>query len=513
METSSVIHELERSTLSRLSRGSVWYAIRDNFEKKEAFSCFQAVTVRDRLGSGENGGVPLWTELKSELGFACCTRSGREVPYAAHTRANTDLDKNCLAEQLGLSPQHTEWDIQLEDRAEEDTEAHRRQDSPYFGFVNPLNVEILFQLRREDINADSIHQVFDDSIFLDGGAPDTMTTNAGNRRRSLEIRSSDLVEVVKETFPHTSVGRIASPSEVWLTGGEHEKDYVWRFPPPYGPPIGILTGNSPESGLTLWNDIITLFRGAFQHTTDVSMPEVVVHSLPAMGISMELVKRKENVWGVMEPAIKNLLEAGCRLITVACNTTIYFADRIEKLCKPYGAEFVSIADACFPQITPSTSANSSVTREVGLVGIGPVVDLEGGLSGYARAFERLGIPVKTCDATRLGFLMKSIGVDPQLRMKAVKEFRNLMNRDFKDIDEVVLALTEVSLAYRQHRDTMKKGIKSTKNYIDPLWELTRFLVLKYIEKGFSGCRVCQITDEFNISSATRDRVYKIKEPF
>lgn len=495
-------------TETRLKACEFWWNKIDNYKGTPVRSCRHAITYRDRLGSGEHGGVPLWCELKSQLG-AVKTETGELLSFfAAHSRANTEFDIEAISRYFESNHKKITIDFLIdEDEMIESNES--QSDSLYFGLVNPVIVDKILEHKGFVIRPIDVVQLFDTSVTQPGGHPDTIITNLGIRTKGMEISPKDLIHCVMKIFPNTTVYRIAKPDHIWLgKGGKFVKDEWLRFPPPYGPKIGILTGNSPESGLALWQDILISYRKLYRNLTDVLMPEIVVHSLPEMGLSMELVEREEHVWEAINKAIVGLLEAGCKLITLACNTTIYFEEEIENLCRPYQAKFISIAEACIPAIKNALDATNSKTKGVGLVGIGPVIDMAGGYSGYKKHFLDNSIKVTPCSGEKLAYIMKNIGTDKDDIKSAIAKFRNMIQQQLPTVDVVVLSLTEISLVYRGHIDTMKKGQQSRKTFIDPLYELARYLVFLYLSFGFKISDVCQIPEIFNLDQKLIRHVYR-----
>lgn len=525
--------ELHAITTERLRASGVWHQVWPNSAGAEARGCRDAATVRNRLGSAEHGGVPLWAELKSEIGFVVRRSSGERLYYAAHTRGNTCVDRERIAAILGVEFADCDFQIRI-DKDLVDAEVAggvepegTKGDSSVFGLVNPLNIDVLFRLEGHDVDATDIHQLFDDSLRLEAGHPRTVTTNSGRRVEAFEIAPDDLIATVAHLFPRTSVGSFSYPDPVWLGKGEFRKDYWLRFPPPAGPKVGILTGNAPESGLALWSDFLARYRAFFQNTTDVLMPEVTVYSLPAMGLSMEIIRREDAVWAEIEKAVHELLAGGCRIITVACNTTIHFEPEIRALCREHGAEFVSIAEACLPEIRRGlrmTAADGGEKDLVGLVGIGPVIDLNGGYSGYARYFRDAGVRVKSCSAMHLAYVVKNVGVDSlrkterkrsgdgrkdahAKRKNVVTEFRKLIKQGLPGVRVIVLALTEASLAYREHLETAPAKHVDGRVYVDPVFELARLLVFTYLRRGYRDAAVCQIPADFELEEKLSEFVY------
>ena len=406
---------------NRLQRDGIWWRPSWNYEKKEVFSCRDAVKSRDRLGSGGNGGIPLWSELKSLVGLAIDQTKGTKVGFAAHTRANTRFDERRLLEALGIRAEDGRIQMVAPDKddaletlvddrkrgIEEQPKISRRE---WFGRVNPFNVDrVLADFTGEETKLEDITQLLDVSLELDGGVPNTIMSNLGNRTTAFEVHALDLISVVKQLSPASFVASIAEPCPVWLgLEGAHRKDYWLQFPPARGPKLGILTGNSPESGMTLWHDILETLRELYSYLPDSLMPEIHIRSVPEMGLSMELASREAEVRDVVLKGAVGLLDVGCTIITFACNTTIYYEPEIAELCKLRGARFVSIAEACMPAVRRALDQSKGAAR-VGLLGIGPVVDMGAGFSGYKRYLEAEGIPVIACPADRLAFAVKSKG--------------------------------------------------------------------------------------------------------
>lgn len=505
--------ELHVATTNRLKKSGIWYLLHENYRGQEAYSCRQAITVRNRLGSGEHGGIPLWAELKSEIGLARNNITLEEVPYAAHTRGNTVFDKEKIAGHFGWSLKETEFDLLSSERPEDNgsVDPILKSMSDLFGLINPLNADQVFRLVERESHVCSVRQLFDTCLTLHAGRPDTVLTNAGNRRHAFEVKPRELISAVSKEFPSTEIVDIATADPIWLGKGEKhpEKKKEWlRFPPPIGPKIGILTGNSPESGLTLWQDILNDYRSIYRNTADVLMPEVLIHSMPSMGLSMELVEREEIVWELMKKAVVELLKNDCKLVTVACNTTIYFEAQMKRLCTDYGANFVSIAEACLPSILYALNTTKSKEQGIGLIGIGPVVDLDGGYSGYAKYFKQSGIKITPSSGVRLAYQMKNVGINRQKTDKAISEFRNQIKREFTNVDVVVMALTEISLVYRNHIATLSKKRKPSKVFIDPLAELARYLVFLYLKDGLRNSKVCQIPESFDLETELKDVLFE-----
>lgn len=499
-----MIESLHTITVSRVEASGAWHVLRENKRKKngeamEARSCRQAVTVRDRLGSAETGGVPLWAELKSELGVAQCSETGAVRYYASHTRANTVTSRKRLAEALQMDPESCQFSNVFAEKVGDDIDA----DVDIFGLVNPLNVDEIFRILGLDVDIREIWQLVDDSVYWDAGYPNTLVTNCGRRDMALEMYSSGIFRSLSKYFPRTKRQSFSDFDPIWLgESGKFKKTHEWlNFPPPLAPKIGVLTGNSPESGITLVNEFLQSFRALFEaNATDVSMPEIQMHSTPSMGLTMELVQREERVWHLIEQDIIQLLEAGCKIVTIPCNTTIYFAPKIKELCSAYGAEFVSIADACLPGLEIASD------KQVGLVGISPVVNFDQGFSGYSDALTSAGFDAVPCDGTELAWDVKNLGDKITELNQPFQLFTRMVDRHFSDVNVVILALTEISLVYRDNRKGIRKRY-ADKVFIDPLLELSKFLLYRYVVKGVVNSRVCALPNDFPVDDTVRNLIF------
>ena len=496
--------DTEKVCSERINSSGVWWQISRNHKDTMAKGCRDAARKRDRLGSGENGGIPLWAELKSLIGVATDRTEDKRIFFAAHSRANTSFDNDLIIKALGLKVNFTH--IQTIFSSDSDTESNEVADTKLskqncYGKVNPFNIDQIFEeLLGKDISSELLYHIFDISLNLNGGSPDTIMSNLGNRKIAFEMHPKDLIKVVKTLSPKVIISHISNPCSIWLgLKGEPKRDYWVQFPPPAGPKIGIITGNGPESGITLWGDIIKTLRSKFYKLPDVLMPDIYVHSFPQMGLSMELIKREESVWGAMEKALIELLNVGCKIITLACNTTIYFEPRIIELCKKYDAKFVSIAEACMPIIKYELSRSDSGNR-VGLLGIGPVINFNDSYSGYKKHFEAAGIKVSPCNGDELAFRFKSMGHKRTL----VTDFKKLINEQLPNEKVVVLALTEISMVYREYQKLNRNKKETDQIFIDPLIELSHFISYLYLVHGYRNNPVCQIPSDFPIEDKLFD---------
>jgi len=138
--------------------------------------------------------------------------------------------------------------------------------------------------------------------------------------------------------------------------------------------IGILTGSGPDAGLDLWSKVLAAnkrLRGPADFRGDVDAPAVVIHSVPALGWSMDLEVHHE---AVHETAVAACAELGaaCTVFGVACNTLHVYADDLARAGRP--AAFVSMVEL-------TTAACASRDR-VALLGSRTTMDLDSPWSAY-----------------------------------------------------------------------------------------------------------------------------------
>ena len=204
----------------RINKSGIWWQASRNYGDAEAFECKQAVKIRDRLGSGNNGGIPLWAELKSLIGVAVESKTGTKVFFAVHTRANTKFNEHLILKSLGLDKLTSEIQVVFDEdtnlgSAEKAKELSVNKElkirkSKSFGLVNPFNVDLVFkELLDVNVRIEDINQVFDESLKLRGGFPDTVMSNLGYRRLAFEMHPADLINAVKNLSKKTIVTKIA----------------------------------------------------------------------------------------------------------------------------------------------------------------------------------------------------------------------------------------------------------------------------------------------------------------
>jgi len=404
----------------------IWYRFSRN---STAMSCRDAAARRERLGSV---GIPLWDELKS------LALSDGERLIFAHCRGDESIDLGAVATLVGTDG--------LELAPAELTAPLRMG----YGLINPFVIP--------DAASVPVVQVFDRGLAVPIDVPGTMMTNAGDRTWGIEFRADELIE---------GLGALVAP--IATTDAEAEPR-----PPAIVTPqkIGIITGNAPESGIVLWELVNRYVRAQLERDNvgDVSMPAVEVQSVPAMGLSMELDLRLGPVTDAIEGAAADLVNHGCTIVAVACNTTQFFTPSLQSICAQTGATFISM-----PKVVGAWLRSRNIDS-IGLVGIRYVSDL-GEWSAYREPLE--GIAVERPNdhgmsrITEIGYQVKAEGPT----IGAVSRLHNVL-RDVFESRHVLLALTELSQLIDL---TNAKPRSGNKVIIDPL-----HLYAEAIAAAFTG---------------------------
>jgi len=289
-------------------------------------------------------------------------------------------------------------------------------------------------------------QIFDEGIFSSHSPPHTMMTNAGEHTWAVEFKPKDLVDSLLETYPEKiQVSTIVKASNV--SGLEQ------------GVRFGIITGNGPESGMALWRHLNRYVADGLNESFkgDLSYPPVMIHSIPEMGLSMELEPREIEVWEHLSRGVHQLCKSGATHIALACHTTHFFTEKIRKICRKHGTEFVSMAETTIEHI------ESMDITDLTVIGIPYVADL-GDWSAYRRLSKVKVLPVD--ERTReplleLGYWVKKVGSDNQGLNKL-----NHILRMGVSTESVLIALTEISVLLEGFPKKINKVGKWT--IIDPL---------------------------------------------
>ena len=401
-----------------------------------AGTCRDARSKRYRLG---HVGIPLYDELKSIVGITVDS-AGNSIVLAMHCRGHMEIDYHAVQELLGHD---NEISVLSENNLKEWYNLE-------FGIVNPFLLDIK--------SMGEIVQIFDVGVMTPISTyPGTMMTNAGGHYWGIEFDVRKIVLGIKGS----KVAPIAKQDKELLP---------WDLPQCTNPKsIGIITGNGPESGMALWRSInknIASMLGD-HFLGDMSLPEVHVVSLPAMGLSMELDKRESATWSVLHRAVETLKMQNVDLLTLACHTTHFFEDRIRDSFDSSQRVLISM-----PQ-TVAEYLHKEDIKDVAILGIPFVADL-GEWSAYSFLNEKK-ITIEKLEPIimkrfhDIGYNVKQMGDNH----KSFQQLISLIKNDIKS-SNVIIALTELSILLE---NSGKKTRQSEKNIIDALdlysWKIAR----------------------------------------
>ncbi len=199
--------------------------------------------------------------------------------------------------------------------------------------------------------------------------------------------------------------------------------------------IGIIAGSGPEAGIDLWRKILEENRAAFgaDFRGDLDAPHVVVHSIPELGLSMEMERFEKEVWTTLERGLRDI-SGHVDFICIACNTLNYFQDEIDRL--PFGAKFVSFYEVVRDYLLRRPGGGG-----VALLGARQVAGL-GGWSPYRRLAGRMEIETFK-DPDRVHRLIEDIKKYGPEHPPLAVEFRAIL--DSLNSGVVLLACTELPL--------------------------------------------------------------------
>ena len=403
-----------------LKRKNVWHILTSN---QEAKSCADAASKRTRLG---HIGIPIFDELKSELGYFI-NKDNQEEKVLVHCRGNQRLDRLKISSLLNSEYQ----------RISDPNETK--------GLINPFGKKFRSML-----------QIFDISTIKAFYPPYTMMTNAGDFNYAIEFEVNSLIKSLSKV----KVDNI-------IRNSNYDK-YIRHK-------IGILTGNGPESGMLLWKQINESIKKTLtshlEHAFrgDLSYPEIIINSVPDMGISMELDKRYDATERTVVKSTINLCSNGITLLCLACNTTQCYKDKIEEICKLYDVQFVSIPDVVLNYVEQSSKTKFD------FLGISHVADFKK-LSAFKELDRKYELAIPSSS------VLKKIEDIAFIAKKDINKGANLLRDLIKNNtkhDTVIVALTEISTILSVH----KKAVQG-KNIVDSLELLANKIAEYYVNGAF-----------------------------
>lgn len=346
--------------------------------------------------------MPLYDELKSLC--VAVYRGDQRLYGLLHCRANKRFDLDAARSILNAT----------RPLARLSADELEREFQCTYGTVNPFGSTGRFV------------QVFDEDVLSRYTPPFTMMTNAGDHTWAVEFKPAEVIPALQ------------AEGEVYLGPISTRRSGAISLPS-----FGIITGNGPESGIALWrhlNDsVFSNLSPEGRLVGDLSYPRILIHSIPEMGLSMELGERIDEVWSVIAAAVDQLCSSGARYLALACNTTQYFADRIRERARPHGAEFVSMAEVVVDEL------RRREWKDLTIIGIPVVADL-GPYSAY-QPLASLGVrPVREAVLTQLqelGYVVKRLDRGEK-DSRALNLLRNIL-RNGVETRGVLVALTEISI--------------------------------------------------------------------
>lgn len=425
----------------------IWFRLSRNFK---AESCADAAHKRNR-GLGQMG-IPLHDELKTFLGQITGS-DGQELIVMIHCRGDEELDlelvENTLKARTPIEKLSLEQITKL---------------GVGYGLINPFVAgEIISTDRRGPRISSPFVQFFNQSIIDCPTVPPTMMTNAGDYTWAVEFDPRELIGVI-------SKAKVSQVSEERFFEGARYANSS----------LAVLTGNSMESGWALLAKINAKIRetlGENGNFGDISIPDVTLRSIPAMGLTMDLSGRRDQIWRSIRPAIAELAKSEPAVFTIACNTTPYFTPEITAMLSKRTTLLTT------PGVTLDFLRFRGIDR-VALIGIPFVAELEE-WSAFLRPLREAGIEVERLSPrtleriNELAFAVKRSAASDANLTSLANTLRDTLDREVT-AETAVISLTEISLLLPYAKRSMSRG----KTLIDTVDLLANAVALRLLRKPF-----------------------------
>jgi aspartate racemase len=138
--------------------------------------------------------------------------------------------------------------------------------------------------------------------------------------------------------------------------------------PPARQRVGIVSGSGPEAGIDLWAKVQAASRTLLgtRYRGDLDAPEVIVHSVPGLGLSMELERNDALVWPLLAQTTQRL-DPQVDAYAIACNTLNHYEPQLRAL--PLRARLVSTQDVVRRLV------RERGLKQVALLGARPVMEM------------------------------------------------------------------------------------------------------------------------------------------
>ncbi|MCP4394750.1 MAG: hypothetical protein GY804_10875 [Alphaproteobacteria bacterium] len=384
-------------SISYLAKNNIWYKLSRNSVVK---SCKGMEYKRLHVGRKE---ISFSDELKTYLAKIKYNDNDERVALI-HCRADRNIDFNKIKSLLP--------DINDINRVGENDIKKIRTSG--YGLINPFDL-------HKDNNGVQVLQVFDLELLNLNNVTNSVITNAGEFTWAIEFRPNELISVlrnngciVSDIIEDKQFKKIARPKS-----------------------IGIIAGNPPESAWLLWRMIERVIKREMgeNFVCDVSLPKVIMASIPEMGLSMELADHHEQLWNVLKKNIDNLINQDIEIISIACHTSQFYTNKVREYCIGKGVEYVSIPETLYNWLKLSNIDKAA------LLGIGYSAQL-GEWSGYnelSDIIEVENIPQQMIDR------ITGLAYDVKHNISR-REFQKL-ERIIKDInsDNIIYLLFELSI--------------------------------------------------------------------
>jgi len=178
---------------------------------------------------------------------------------------------------------------------------------------------------------------------------------------------------------------------------------------------------------------------------DLSMPEIILRSQPKFGLSMEMNANAHDIAHILKAEAQKLIEDGCTIVTLACNTMDVFNDMLTAECAANGAVYIPIH-----ALVKEKLAEIGAT-DVIILGADPVASL-GRWSTYKDLPENGYTVHETPNIDDIGYAVKGRKTPEELLDIVQGVFNNV---SFGDLPEgrkpvIVCALTELSEVFNRH---------------------------------------------------------------
>ncbi len=208
--------------------------------------------------------------------------------------------------------------------------------------------------------------------------------------------------------------------------------------------IGIISGAGPEAGIDLWRKILihNKFLFGYRFQGDLSAPEILVHSVPELGLSIDIEAYDSVLWESLQHALQ-IMGDKVDFVCIASNVLHYFEERILEL--PRDFEFVSMIS-----VTEDAMAQY---HNLALLALSKVLEF-GNHSPYRNAAKKFNIEVPS--SIEMDILIRSIKVNGADHPNTIDLFEDILS-DIK-ADNVILGCAELPLLPLHQFD---------KNFIDP----------------------------------------------